>query len=123
MTSALQDIAETLATDFRDAVIDAEKADMDTIDKIIQDLNQAYHDFDVREKVLDTKAEEAVRTLKEVSDLRDVNITQLNRRIEALRELLSTFRETKVTTKKKPVHNADNPDSFHPLKLVAGTDP
>jgi len=96
MTSALQGIADTIATDFRQAVIDAEKADMETIDKILADLNAAYHEYTVKEQVLDTKSEDALRTLKEIGDLRDVNATTLSRRVEALREELRAFRQTKV---------------------------
>jgi predicted nucleic acid-binding Zn-ribbon protein len=99
MSSALQDIAETLATDFRDAVIDAEKADVEMIDKIITDLNHAFNEFTTREGTLDTKAEQAVQTLKEISDLRDVNATTYHRRVQELRTQLAEFRETKIAAK------------------------
>jgi len=114
MTSAMQDIADTLATDFRDAVVDAEKADMATIDKILADLNAAYHEYNVREQVLDTKSEDALRTLREISEMRDVNATTLARRVEGLRDLLAAFKESKTITEKK-----EDGKLHKPLKLVA----
>src|SRR6187399_692710 len=97
--SALQDIAETLATDFRDAVIDAEKADVEMIDKILLDMNLAYTDYSNKESLLDTKQEQALRTLKEIGELRDVNVTTYQRRVDALRQQLAEFRETKIAAK------------------------
>ena len=97
--SALQDIADTLATDFRDAVIDAEKADVEMIDNIVKEFNLAYQDYMAKEGLLNTKQEQALRTLKEIGDLRDVNVTTYQRRVDELRKELEEFRETKIAAK------------------------
>jgi hypothetical protein len=91
------DIADTLSTDFRDAVRDAEKSDMATIESILQEMNLAYTEYSNKEALLNTKSEQALRTMEEISDLRDVNTTTYERRIAALREQLTEFKETKAT--------------------------
>ena len=123
MSSALQDIAETLATDFRDAVIDAEKADVEMIDKILLDMNLAYTDYANKESLLDTKQEQALRTLKEIGELRDVNVTTYQRRVDALRQQLSEFRETKIAAKAGENGNVvrlatDNASTLDAAKLL-----
>jgi len=96
MSSMLMDIADTMAIDFREAVMDAEKADMVSIEQIMQEMNNAWTDYSNKDAVLNTKAEQAVRTLAEISDLRDNNHTTYQRRIEALRTQLKEFKETKA---------------------------
>ena len=123
MSSALQDIAETLATDFRDAVIDAEKADVEMIDKILLDMNLAYTDYANKESLLDTKQEQALRTLKEIGELRDVNVTTYQRRVDALRQQLAEFRETKIAAKAGENGNVvrlatDNASTLDAAKLL-----
>jgi hypothetical protein len=103
----MHDIAETLATEFRDAVAAAEKTDMDTIDKILDDLNRAHHDFMSREEVLSKQEEQATKTLLEIATIRGHNVEAFKVRVDALRDLLSTFKETKGTVAKAK-----------PLKLV-----
>jgi hypothetical protein len=104
MSSALQDIAEHLATDFKDAVIQAEEADVQFIDSIVKEFNLAYTDYMGKEDMLDTKQEQALRTLKEIGELRDVNSTTYDRRITALRQQLEEFRQTKIAEQ----HDAGN---------------
>jgi len=122
MSSALQDIAETLATDFRDAVIDAEKADVDMIDSIIKEFNLAFTDYMGKEDMLDTKQEQALRTLKEIGELRDVNTAAYDRRVSALRQQLAEFRETKIAAKAEPGNvvrlASDNASTLDAAKLL-----
>jgi hypothetical protein len=102
MTSALQDIADTLATEFRDAVIDAERSDVETIEQIIRDFNEAYQTYTNRDNVLNTQAEQALKTLSEISELRDVNTTTYQRKVSALRDALAEFRAAKLPGKSDP---------------------
>jgi len=96
MSSAMMTIADHMASDFRDAVLEAEKADMDTIDKILKEMNGAYTDYTNRDAVLSTQSEQAIKTLDEISNLRDVNFTAYQRRMNALRDMLTQFKETKA---------------------------
>ncbi|RPJ29575.1 MAG: hypothetical protein EHM33_00475 [Chloroflexi bacterium] len=96
MSSAMMTIADHMASDFRDAVMEAEKTDMDTIDKILKEMNGAYTDYTNRDAVLSTQSEQAIKTLDEISNLRDVNFTAYQRRMNALRDMLTQFKETKA---------------------------
>jgi len=96
MTSAMMTIADHMATDFREAVMEAEKADREAIEKITQEFNLAWIEFNNRDAVLRGKAEQAVRTLTEIADLHDVNHTTYERRLTALREQWAALRETKT---------------------------
>jgi len=96
MTSAMMTIADHMATDFREAVAEAEAADVKAIEKILHDMNGAYLDYSNKENLLNTKQEQAIRTLTEIGDLRDVNETTYKRRIEELREQLATLKASKT---------------------------
>ena len=96
MASALQDIADTIATDFREAVMDAEKADIAAIETINKEFNIAYTEYFAKEAVLQSKREQALRTLQEIQDLADVNETTYKRRIEAIQEQINEYKETKT---------------------------
>jgi hypothetical protein len=89
-------IADHLATDFREAVMEAEKADRDAIVKLMHDMNAALNDFESRDRVLNTQAEQAIRTLNEIGDLRDVNWTTFVRRRTAYEEGMAKLRDSKA---------------------------
>jgi SMC interacting uncharacterized protein involved in chromosome segregation len=99
MSSALQDIANTIATDFREAVMDAEKEDREAIEAISKEFNTACHDYFTRDAVIQSQREAAIRTLKELQDLHDINETTFNRRKEALQQQMAEFKETKAAPK------------------------
>jgi hypothetical protein len=98
MTSSMMTIADHMATDFREAVMEAEKADREAIEKLMHDMNIAINDFENRDRVLNTQAEQAIRTLNEIGDLRDVNWTTFMRRRDAYSEGMAKLRDSKDTT-------------------------
>jgi len=96
MTSAMMTIADHMATDFREAVMEAEKADREAIEKLMHDMNAAINEFENRDRLLNTKAEQAIKTLNEVGDLRDVNWTTFERRRSAYEEGMAKLKESKT---------------------------
>jgi len=106
MTSAMMTIADHMATDFREAVMDAEKRDREAIEKLMHDMNVAINEFENRDRVLNTQAEQAIRTLNEIGDLRDVNWTTFMRRRDAYSEGMAKLRDSKDTTPPDPLLQA-----------------
>jgi hypothetical protein len=96
MSSAMMTIADHMATDFREAVMEAEKADREAIEKLMHDMNLAINEFETRDRLLDTQAEQAIRTLNEIHDLRDVNWTTFTRRRKAYEEEMAKYKESKT---------------------------
>jgi hypothetical protein len=97
MSSAMMTIADHMSSDFLDAVREAEMADEKAAKEIVKDMNEAWADFDRKEALLNSKSEQAVRTLIEIQDLRDVNHTTYTRRLEALKAMLNDFIQRKDT--------------------------
>ncbi|RPJ17045.1 MAG: hypothetical protein EHM33_33310 [Chloroflexi bacterium] len=71
--------------------------DREAIENLMHDMNLAFTEFESRDRLLSTKAEQAIKTLNEIGDLRDVNWTTFTRRREAYVEAMAKLRDSKDT--------------------------
>jgi hypothetical protein len=123
MTSSMMTIAQHLSTDFLEAVKEAEMTDREAIEKLMHDMNAALNDFENRDRILNTQAEQAIRTLNEIGDLRDVNWTTFVRRRTAYEEGMAKLRDSK-TPAMDPLAQAAMNTTPNVVRMTAmGTDP